>query len=173
MDALKKRQQLEEFAKKLKEMSVEDLRKLEQEVIAEAETTDKKVSETEFDLPTENYAHVAEAIQKLLNKQTVEWRFTLGLVSMHDFWDPTNYPKKIKYPMLDATLRTLGEMQYTGYEEWAMVVAVNKYFESLHDKYVSTTEAVYDIASKHNAVLDELKLREPLDETIPDSIEVK
>ena len=173
MDALKKRQQIEEFSKKLREMSVEELKKLEQEVIKEAEDTDKKVSETEFVLPTENYAHVAGAIQKLLDKQTVEWRFTLGLVSMHDFWDPANYPGKTKYPMLDATLRTLGEMQYSGYNEWAMVVAINKYFESLHAKYVETTETVYDVASKHNAILDELKLREPQDESIPDSIEVK
>ena len=173
MDALKKRQQIEEFSKKLREMSVEELKKLEQEVIKEAEDTDKKVSETEFDLPTENYSEVARAIQKLLDKQTVEWRFTLGLVSMHDFWDPAKYPTKIKYPMLDATLRTLGEMQYSGYNEWAMVVAINKYFESLHSKYVDTTEAVYDVAAKHNAVLDELKLREPLDTSIPDSVEAK
>jgi len=64
--------------------------------------------------------------------------------------------------MLDATLRTLGEMKFTGYSEWAAVVAINKYFESLHDEYESATEKIYDIASKHNAIIDELGLREPV-----------
>ena len=173
MDALEKRKQIEEFKLKLKEMSVEEIKALEQKLIKEAEENDKKTSETKFKLPKENYKEVGAAIRKLLNKQTVEWRFTLGLLSMYDFWDPENFQKEIAYPMLDATLRTLGEMQFTGYEEWAAVVAINKYFESLHNEYVAVTEKTYDIASQHNCVMDELKLREPLDTSIPDSMEVK
>ena len=77
-------------------------------------------------------------------------------------WDPENFPGNVGYPMLDATLRTIGEMKFTGYEEWAAVVAINKYFETLHKEYEEATEKIYDIASKHNAIVDEITLREPV-----------
>lgn len=173
MDALEKRKQIEEFKKSLKGMSVEELRKLEQDIIKQAEENDKKTASAKIKLPKDNYKEVARGIQKLLNKQTVEWRFTLGLVSMFDFWDPEDFKKEIPYPMLDGTLRTLGEMQFTGYEEWASVVAINKYFEPVREEYSNLTEKTFDIASNHNCVMDELKLREPMDKEIPDAVEVK
>jgi hypothetical protein len=104
-------------------------------------------------LPKENYKEVAEGIRMLLNKQTVQWQYTLGLVSIYDFWNPEKMTKKIPFAQLDAVLRTLGQMQFTGYNEWAAVIAINKYFEPLHNDYVEATEATYDIASKHQIVM--------------------
>lgn len=167
MDVRKKQQQLKQFAQTLKELTVEQLQEKEQEIIKKADENDKAVGTKEFDLPTENYKIVAEAIQYFLNKQTVEWQFTLGLLSIFEFWDPENYSKKITYPMLDATLRTLGDMKFTGYEEWAKVIAVNKYFESLRTEYEETTETIYDIANQHSAIIDELQLRLPKPEGDP------
>ena len=161
MDIRKKQEQLRELAKSLKELSTEELEKREKEVIAKADENDKKVGSTEFDLPKDNYKVVAEAVQYFLNKQTVEWQYTLGLLSIYEFWNPEKYSKKITYPMLDATLRTLGEMKFTGYEEWARVIAINKFFEELRKEYEAVTERIYDIANEHNAILDELKLRKP------------
>lgn len=161
MDIKKKQQQLREFAESLKSLTVEQLKEKEQEIIKKADDNDKAVGTKEFDLPTENYKIVAEAVQYFLNKQTVEWQFTLGLLSIYEFWDPNKYSKKITYPMLDATLRTLGDMKFTGYAEWAKVIAINKYFESLRTEYEATTESIYDIAHEHNAIMDELKLRVP------------
>ena len=162
MDVLEKKNQLAEYEKSLKSLTLEQLKEKEQEIIKEADENDKAIASKEFKLPGENYKTVANGIRTLLEKQTVEWRFTLGMVSMYDFWDPENFPTVVTYPMLDATLRTLGEMKFTGYSEWAAVVAINKYFESLHDEYESATEKIYDIASKHNAIIDELGLREPV-----------
>ena len=161
MDIRKKQEQLRELAKSLKELSTEELEKREKEVIAKADENDKKVGSTEFDLPKDNYKVVAEAVQYFLNKQTVEWQYTLGLLSIYEFWNPEKYSKKITYPMLDATLRTLGDMKFTGYEEWARVIAINKFFEELRKEYEAVTESIYDIANEHNAILDELKLRKP------------
>ena len=161
MDIRKKQEQLRELAKSLKELSTEELEKREKEVIAKADENDKKVGSTEFDLPKDNYKVVAEAVQYFLNKQTVEWQYTLGLLSIYEFWDPEKYSNKITYPMLDATLRTLGDMKFTGYEEWARVIALNKFFEELRKEYEAVTESIYDIANEHNAILDELKLRKP------------
>ncbi len=162
MDILEKKKQLAEFEKSLKEMSVEELKAKEQELIKEADENDAVLNKKTFNLSTENYKVVAESIRMILNKQTVEWRFTLGMVSMYDFWDPEKFPKTISYPLLDATLRTIGEMKFTGYSEWASVVAINKYFEATHDEYEACTEKIYDIAAQHSAIIDELGLREPV-----------
>ena len=162
MDVLEKKKQLAEYEQTLKGLTLEELKAKEQEIIKEADENDKAIASKEFKLPGENYKVVAEGIRNILNKQSVEWRFTLGMVSMYDFWDPENFPGNVTYPMLDATLRTIGEMKFTGYQEWAAVVAINKYFEALHEEYESATEKIYDIASKHNAIIDELGLREPV-----------
>lgn len=161
MDNLEKVKQINEFKASLKDMDVEQLRKLEQEKIKEAEENDEYTSKLEFALPSENYFDVANAIRMILNKKTVEWRFTLGLVSMYDFWNPQERAANITYPMLDSTLRTLGEMQFTGYNEWAAVVVINKYFEKLRQGYVDATEKIYDIAAQHSAIIDELKIKDP------------
>ena len=89
--------------------------------------------------------------------ETVQWQYTLGLVGLYDFWNPEKKSKKIPYAQLDAILRTLGQMQFTGYTEWAAVVAINKYFEPLHNAYVDATEKTYDIASKHQAVMQKME----------------
>ena len=162
MDIKKKQAKLKELADSLKDLTVEELEAKEQEIIKQADENDKKVGSTEFDLPKENYKVVSEAIQYFLNKQTVEWQYTLGLLSIYEFWNPDNYSKTISYPMLDATLRTLGDMRFTGYEEWARVIAINKYFEVLRGEYEEVTESIYDIANEHNAIIDELNLRKPI-----------
>jgi hypothetical protein len=161
MDNLEKVKQISEFKNSLKEKNLEELKQMEQDIIKKAEEIDKETSNLEFEMPKENYKEAATGIRMMLNKKTVEWRFALGMVAMFDFWDPDVRSKTIKYPMLDSTLRTLGELQFTGYNEWASVVAVNKYFEGLRQQYVDATEKIYDIASQHSAILDELKLKDP------------
>lgn len=148
-----KQRMLKEFEESIKGKTLEELEKLESQLIAEADENDQKVSKLEFDLPKDNYKEVAEGIRMLLNKQTVQWQYTLGLVGLYDFWTPEKRPKKIPFAQLDAILRTLGQMQFTGYNEWVAVVAINKYFEPLHNDYVAATETTYDIASKHQIVM--------------------
>lgn len=161
MDNAQKVKEISEYKAKLREMSLEDLKKLEDELVKEADDNDRRINALEFDLPGDNFKNVSLAIRAILNKKEVEWQYTLGLVSMYDFWNPEEKPQKISYPMLDATLRTLGEGRFKGYEEWAAVIAVNKYFEALRQEYIDTTETIYDIASKHNSVVDEIKLKDP------------
>lgn len=181
MTQVEKQKQLAEYSASLKEKTLEELKAMEQEIIKEADENDKIIKNTEFDLPAENYNVVAEAIRLLLEKETVSWQFALGVVSMYDFWDPKKRPATVLYPMLDGTLRTLGNQQFKGYAEWAAVVAINKYFEPIREKYVNTTEIIYDIAAKHNAILDEIKIKTPVEEQskdpndpnfVPDSIQI-
>ena len=157
MNAEEKVKQLQEFEKSLEGKTLDELKSIEEQIIKEAEEIDNKVKDTTFDLPTENYETVAKAIHQILNTKTVQWQFTLGMVAMYDFWNEKKNPGKISYPMLDGTLRALGELSFTGYDQWAGVVAINKYFEPIREEYISATEKVYDIASKHNILIDKIQ----------------
>lgn len=158
-----KKKQLEEFEKSLEGKTLEELQKMEEEVVTEADKIDKEVSETKFELPADNYEFVARGIRMILAKKTVQWQFTLGMVAMYDFWDEEKKPAEVPYPMLDGTLRALGECSFTGYDEWAAVVAINKYFEGIREDYVATTEKVYDVAAKHNAIMDAIQKNTPIE----------
>ena len=114
-----------------------------------------------FSLPTKGYDELAKAIHLLLNKQTSQWQYTLGLVTMYEFWDEKKHPKEVNYPTLDGTLRTLGSMSFTGYDEWKAVITINNYFEPMRAKYVELTNEIYFNAEKHNAVMDKLKVYDP------------
>lgn len=160
---LKKRQAaLEKFTEELKGKSIADLEDMEEEWVAKADENDKVMNGQEYDMPVDNYKLVATWIRKFLDKQTVQWQYTLGLVGMYDFWDPEKNPGKIPYPQLDAILRMLGDGKYTGYEEWAAIVAINKFFEPLHKAYTETLAITYDIASRHDAIVQELEKRKPI-----------
>ncbi len=171
MDTQKKIEELKVFEQSLEAKTLEELQALEQEIVKEAEEADKEVSSKEFKLDKKNYQTVAQGIRNLLNKKTVQWQFTLGMVAMYDFWDPEKNPGKVLYPMLDGTLRALGDATFTGYEEWASVVAINKYFEGIRQEYVDTTEKVYDIAAKHNAVIDVINKKTPIG-NVQDEVQV-
>lgn len=157
---LSKQQELEKFIKTLKDKTLEELEKMEQEIIVEADKNGENLGKLEFDLPSENYENVAIAIRKFLNKQSVQWQYTLGMVAMYDFWDPKKHSNKIPYAHLDSILRTLGGLKFEGYDEWAAVVAVNKFFEPLQKAYMEATQETYDIATKHDSIMKEMELRQ-------------
>lgn len=160
---MKKDTNFEDFKKSLEGKTLQELQEIEKQIVAEADKIDKEISETTFDLPKENYETVADAIKYFLNKQTVQWQYTLGMVGMYDFWDG-KHQTKIPYAQLDSILRTLGGMQFTGYEEWAKVIAINKFFEGLREQYVEVTQKAYDVATRHQMLMDAMGLNTPVTE---------
>lgn len=158
---MKKDTNFEDFKKSLEGKSLPELQEIEKQIVAEADKIDKEISETTFNLPKENYETVADAIKYFLNKQTVQWQYTLGMVGMYDFWDGKQQTK-IPYAQLDSILRTLGGMQFSGYEEWAKVIAINKFFEGLREQYVEVTQKAYDVATRHQMLMDAMGLNTPV-----------
>lgn len=154
---------LNDYKLSLDKMTNEELVKLEQDLVEDAKKIDTLVAETTYELSDENYPLVAESIRYFLDKQTVQWQYALAMIGMYEFWNPEKRPESIPYPQLDAVLRTLGNLQFTGFDEWARVVAINKYFEPLREGYVNTTTMIYDCATKHNAVMDKLGLNTPVE----------
>ena len=149
--------ELEEFKKSLVAKSVKELQDIEQEIIKKAEETDKEIADTKFDLPEAGYKEAATAIREIVDRQSVTWQFTLGMLRLWEFWDPENKPESVLFPMLDQTLRTLGNnVQYTGHEQWKQAITVNEYFEPSKEKYIETSTKVFEVADKHQAVMAEL-----------------
>lgn len=155
------KERYDEFVKSLEGLDEKALREMEQKVIEESDEFQKNLNTTMFALPSKDYENVAKAIHKLLDKQTSQWQYTLGLVTMYEFWDENKRPKEVNYPTLDGTLRTLGALSFTGYDEWKAVITINDYFEPMRKKYVDLTNEIYFNAEKHNAVMDKLKVFDP------------
>lgn len=150
--------ELDKFKKSLENKTLDELRELEQKFIKEADEQGEQLSKMEFDMPTENYEVVAEWVRTFLSRQSVQWQYALGLVVMYEFWDPKKRQEKIPYPHLDSVLRTFGEMRFTGYEEWAAIVAINKFFEPLAQAYADATQETFDIATKHDMIVKQMQL---------------
>lgn len=161
MDQLKKQKELEDYKKLINSKNLEEVLAIEKEIIAEADQINEKIQKYEFKLSSKGYKEAAEAIRYFLNKQTVTWQYTVGMITMFDFWEPTKNPKTVLYPMFDGTLRTLGELKFTGYQEWTKVVAINNYFKDIRDEYSELTEEIWDNAAKHNVICDRIQLLDP------------
>jgi len=161
MDQLKKQQEMDAYKKSIESLSLEELQAKEQEVIKEADDINKKISEYQFKISSKGYKEVAEDIRYFLDKREVEWQYTVGLITMYEFWNPAKVQKQVSYPMFDATVRMLGEMKFKGYKEWKFVVQINDYFKDVRDEYAELTEKIWDNATQHNIILERMELLDP------------
>ena len=108
MDQLKKQKELEEYKALINEKNLQEVLEIEQEIIKEADELNEKIQKYEFKLNNKGYKEAAEAIRYFLNAQSVTWQYTVGMITMYEFWNPDKNPKTVLYPMFDGTLRTLG-----------------------------------------------------------------
>lgn len=161
MDQLKKQKELVEYKKLIDSKPLKEVLEIEKELVKEADDINDKISKYQFKISTKGYKEAAEAIRYFLNKQTITWQFTVGMITMYEFWNPAQHPKTVGYPMFDGTLRTLGEMKFTGYEEWKKVVKINDFFKDIRQEYSELTEEIWDNASKHNVICDRIQILDP------------
>lgn len=150
-----------EVATEIGKLSVDEAKALEQELVVESDKVTKELTEKEFKTPTKGYADAAESIRLLLDKQTVQWQYTLGLINLYEFFNPEKRTAKMSYAMLDYTLQTLGRMSFTGYKEWKAVVTVNNYFEPLQKEYADIQSSIYAYATVHNEIMKKLGIDTP------------
>lgn len=159
----------QKFVKSLQGLTKEQLEAKEQELIKEADKVNNDVINAKFDLKQDGYSEACDAIRFILSRVEVQWQYAKAMTEMYDFWDGTKKPDYVNFGMLDTTLRQLGQLKFTGYKEWKAVVDINSYFESIKDKYIETSQKIYDVADKHQAIMQELdkiegkaKLERPL-----------
>lgn len=124
------------------------------------ETTwkDKKLSQ----------AVVATKIRAMLDKVEVEYRYTLGMYQLYEWWKSPK--KKIEYAVLNSTLRTLGQagLKFKGSKEWEDILIIDQYFRESNREYSIDTLHTLAIASCHSAVMDALQLNKPMSTETPE-----
>lgn len=107
---------------------------------------------------------VAKRIRTILDNVETQFSFTLGHYEVYKFWKSAN--KNIKHQVLDSTLNILGNVgKYKGFKEWENILIVDSYFKPIYDtdfQKNNLDRLLY--ASMHNAVLDELKLLQPVEQ---------
>lgn len=146
------------FKETLKDMTLEQLQELEQKIIKETDEHNEARMKLKFKLPAKNYKEAMTAIRTSLDSMTVQWQYALGLKAMYEFFDPENRKEEVEFPMLDTMLRTLGNAQLKGYEQWCFVVTISDYFEPIREAYANAGAEVYVDAEKHNAIVNEMQL---------------
>ena len=158
--------EINEFKESLSGKTVEELKALEQEIIAEADKVNNELSVAKIAVPSKNYKEACVAIRRFLDKQSVQWQYTLGMKNMYETWDPDKKLKEVAYPVLDATIRTIGALQFTGYKEWLDVVMVTEFFEPTKEEYSKIAQASFDVADKHAALMDVLQSKQAIEEPV-------
>lgn len=165
---------MSEFKKKIQNASLDELKQLEQDVIKEADKVNKEVQETKFELPNDenSYINVAYSIRDFLDKVSVQWQYAQAMKDMYNFWNPDKKPESVQYGLLDATLRQLGQMEFKGIDEWSAVTTINAYFEPIKEKYIEVSTKIFDVADKHNAILEKMDAMEKMSKPLTEHHEV-
>lgn len=151
--------ELADYKKNLEGKTKEELNSIEQELIKETDAANDKIQKSEFKLQKSNYVETCKAITMLSNKISVQWQQVQMMLDIYNTWDEASTPKKITYKNLDATLRQLGQLTFTGIDELTACDLINKYMEEsgLKEAYLEATEKLYFMAEKHNAVMQALE----------------
>ena len=147
-----------EFKASLANMTKDELDALMAKLTEESKETDSKVANLNYTLENKGQKAAWDAIKTFLDKQSVKWNYTLGLINLYEFFDKTQ--KEISFAMLDTVLRLLGSLEYTGYTEWKMVTTINDYFTPIAADYRDVTDQIYDVAERYALVDNQLKMFE-------------
>ena len=152
----------DKFVKSLDGKTSEELLKVEKKLIKEIEANDKEVSTTYFELPADGYEKAATIIKKYLGKQTIGLQYIDSMLILMNSW-PDTYPEdgKISVVVFDTTMTTLGQMQYTGLDEWNDIKYLNEYTKPLSDTYATMKAKTYLLAEEHSALTNKLQISDP------------
>lgn len=147
-----------EFKKSLTVKTHDELKEMLDAITKESMDLDKEVSGLTYTLNADGQDEAFTAIKYFINKQKIRWDYALGMIELYEYFDKTQ--ETITFAMLDTVLRMLGQLEFDGYYEWKQVSRVNTYFTPVAASYRETTEKIYDIAERYQAVDGQLKMYE-------------
>lgn len=158
----------------------EALNTLEEKIVEEIEEYEKFVTEKIFELSNDvefdgkkySFNEVVADILYIINKNEVEYKFTLGLYELYKFWKGVDKTMIINYSTLDSTLRVLGQAKFSGYSEWKRILIINEFFKPNHVEYTKINAKQVYFAQQHNIVMDKLQLLKPVDANAIDESEI-
>lgn len=151
-----------EFKESLAGKSMDELRAIEEQLIAEFDAINDKRKTVEFKLPKEGWEHASTTICNFLDKKEAAWNIGFALIGIYEFWKKETNPKKIPFAVFELTIQTLGELTYKGYDEWTAIAGINKWFEPMHPAYAEIVMGMRYIGMKHSALQDVMGLNTPI-----------
>lgn len=150
----------DKFVKNLEGKTKEELLKIEQDLIKEIDAHDTKVGKTSFKVKNaDEMKEAAEIARYFLNKQKVQFNYAIGMVELYEAFAPDM--KTIPYPVLDAVLMNLGQLEYDGYDEWKKILKFNDFTKSYSDAYTELKARTYLLAEEHSTLQNKLGLNDP------------
>lgn len=148
-------------------MSIVDAEEAETELIEKMEEYDNYLSDTKYDLPTDitfdgtkfTRNTIGNMVCYFVEKQEVDWQYTLGLYQMSKLWRTIN--DTIGYKEYDSTLRVLGGMKFKGSTEWRDILVINEFLGSAHDNYTLDTSYMIYLSKLHNELINKIQPTQP------------
>lgn len=150
---------------------LEELKKMEEEILKEQESFDNYLRNAEYNLPQDPFDFegksytlndVARRIIYYINRNEQEFQYCLGLHGLIRIWKSSPLTK-ISYGALDSTLRILGGLKYKGDSEWVDILVINNYLTNVHEPYIKDRSILITMAEAHNAVVDQIQKCTPID----------
>lgn len=117
-------------------------------------------NDVNFDGRRYSKKEVASKIIYFLNKLELKWSYTKGMKELVDMWKSEDFVE-IPYRVYDSTLRTLDQVTYKGYTEWADVLIINEYLSGCHNLYSLDTGMLVYLSERHNIIMNRMKELDP------------
>lgn len=161
----------DEHKKKMEEItSIEELDKLEEEVLKDLEKFDKYIKQKRYKLPTSvNFdgaiytkQQVGDRIARALNKKEVTWQYSLGLYQLHKLWSNIRQFATIPYDAYDSTVRILGDITFKGFTEWRDILIINEFFVAPNKEFYKDSTMLIYYSTIHSQILERKQILSPV-----------
>jgi hypothetical protein len=163
-------EEVEKYKEMVSDIKTEaELDKLEAEIIAEMKKYDEYLKGVKYKLPlnclfedkTYTKSDVAGKIIYFISKNEQTWQYIPGLYELCKLWKNPNF-ERISYGELDSTLRLLDQQKYAGMNEWRDILIINEYMKGVHEGYAKDISYQIALAHKHNAIIKQRDLINPV-----------
>lgn len=147
--------------------SIDELKKIEENLISELEMFDKYLKKVAYVLPQDvefdgrrhPIGKVSSTIVKFIQRKEVQFSYTLGMYQLSKFWAAS--PRKIDYYTLNSTLETLNTLQFKGMSDWTDILMINEYFKACNKDYVKDLTAYHYFSTMHSHVIERMQICDP------------
>lgn len=158
----------DEYKKELEGHSdLDALNEMEKEWIEKLETMDKYLEQVKYVLPKSTQFNgkaypkgaVAGKIVRFISTKEVQFPYTLGMYQLCKLWDAD--PRELSYPEYNATLETLGTLNFKGLREWEDILVVNEFFSATNKEYAKDLTAYQYLSTMHSHLVGRIQMLDP------------
>lgn len=150
--------------------TVEEALEIEKELVKVINDYDHSLDGRKYQLPEKcewdgksyKKSEVVKKVLYFLNKNTVEWQYTLGLYQTYKLW--LGDPSEVHYRHYDSTLRLLNQVKFTGNQEWTDILIVNEFMSACHQAYTADTAWYLFLSEIHSALISRADSLKPVGE---------